>query len=139
VFLAVYAVYMLSKRSAGRLKLKSGPATDALVGFIGGLLGGVTAMPGAVPTIWCDLRGLSKDQQRGFVQPYIAAMQVAALGMLAAQKGLPAALGINVLLSIAPLAAGVAVGLALFGRMSDSLFRRAMLCVLFASGLGYLV
>src|SRR4029453_3926971 len=35
----------------------------------------LTAMPSAVPTLWCDLRGLSKDQQRGIVQPFMVAMQ----------------------------------------------------------------
>src|SRR5262249_46508746 len=100
---------------------------------------GLTAMPGAVPTIWCDLRGIAKDKQRAIVQPYIASMQIAALAVLTAQHGLPAALGVNVLLSIAPLVAGAVAGLALFGKVNDALFRRALLCVLFASGLGYLV
>ena len=40
-------------------------------------------MPGALPTVWCDLRGLAKDHQRGLIQPFIAAMQCVALALLA--------------------------------------------------------
>lgn len=33
-------------------------------------------MPGAIPTIWCDMRGMPKSDQRGLVQPFIAIMQL---------------------------------------------------------------
>jgi len=36
-------------------------------------------MPGAIPTIWCNLKGLSKIQQRAIVQPFILLMQVATM------------------------------------------------------------
>jgi uncharacterized membrane protein YfcA len=112
---------------------------DAAIGFAGGLLGGVTAMPGAVLTVWCDLKGFAKERQRGLVQPYIAALQVAALALLAARGELPEALFSEVLFSLAPLAAGTLLGLTLFGRVSDVLFRRFMLSVLLVSGLIYVM
>ena len=139
VFLATYACYMLLRPRLRLFENARGAAPDAVVGFLGGLVGGLTAMPGAIPTIWCDLRGIAKDRQRGFVQPYIAVMQVAALGLLAVQHGLPEALLGNVLFSLAPLAGGAVAGLALFGKVSDSIFRRALLCMLLASGVGYIV
>ena len=136
IFLAAYAAYMLV-RPAVRAFGNAGPASDLLVGLAGGLIGGLTAMPGAVPTIWGDLRGLSKDRQRGVVQPYITAMQVAALGILAAERGVPTTLGPGILQSLAPLALGTLVGLALFGRVNDGQFRRVLLSVLLVSGLVY--
>lgn len=139
VFLAVYAGTMMLRPRPGVLGRAAGPFLHAAVGFAGGLLGGVTAMPGAIPAIWCDLRGIAKAEQRALVQPYIAAMQVAALAFLAAHRGLPGSLPLNLLYAAAPLAAGAAVGLMLFGKVSEVLFRRALLCVLFASGLGYVL
>jgi len=68
--LPALAAWMLLRPKTGGLRAVSGRMRDAVVGFGGGLVGGLTAMPGAVPTIWCDLRGLPKDQQRGLVQPY---------------------------------------------------------------------
>ena len=95
-------------------------------------------MPGAIHAIWCDLRGLAKDRQRGLVQPYITAMQIAALAFLAAQHGISADLSSSVLHSLAPLGAGAMLGLALFGRVSDSQFRRVLLSALLVCGLaGY--
>lgn len=139
ILLAAYAGYMLFRPAVRRFRIAGGPRYDALVGFAGGLMGGLTAMPGALPTIWCDLRGLGKDAQRGIVQPYIAAMQVAALALLYVQHGLPEALIGDVLSALAPLAAGALVGLALFGRVSDGLFRRVLLSVLLLSGLTYVI
>ena len=139
VFLAAYSIYMLARPRIRYFEHVRAGGYDVAAGFLGGLLGGLTAMPGAMPTIWCDLRGIAKDRQRGLVQPYIAAMQVAALTMLATQRGLPAELAGNLLLCVAPLGAGALLGLALFGRVSDGVFRRAVLCVLLASGLGYVV
>ena len=52
-----------------------GLISPAQNGVAGGVVGGLTAMPGALPTNWCDLRGVAKEVQRGEVQPFIAAMR----------------------------------------------------------------
>ena len=137
IFLVVYAAYMLLRPAMRPTGEPKGAHWNALVGFLGGLVGGVTAMPGAIPTIWGDLCGLPKDRQRGLVQPYITAMQVAALGLLAAEHGIPVALSADVLRALVPLAAGTLVGLALFGRVNDAQFRRVVLGALLVSGLVY--
>jgi uncharacterized membrane protein YfcA len=139
IFLAAYAGYMLFRPSAGRWKHAAGPRYEAAIGFAGGLVGGLTAMPGVAPTIWCDLRGLAKDRQRGLVQPYITAMQIAALAFLAARHGLSHLMVDHILLSMPVLAAGAFVGLKLFGKVNDGLFRRALLGVLLLSGLTYFI
>jgi uncharacterized membrane protein YfcA len=139
LFLAAYACVMLFRPALHYFRAAQGPGYDAAVGLMGGLVGGVTAMPGAIPTIWYDLRGLAKDRQRGLVQPYIASMQIAALAILAARHGVPDALIGDLLVSLAPLAVGTLVGLALFGRVSDGPFRRILLGVLLISGLVYVI
>jgi uncharacterized protein len=137
MLLAAYAAYMLLRPAIRPLR-ETGDG-DAAVGFAGGLIGGVTAMPGAVPTVWYDLHGLGKDRQRGLVQPYIAAMQIAALAFLWAHGGLAETLLEQVISSLAPLGAGALVGIALFGRVDDALFRRLLLSVLLLSGVIYLL
>jgi uncharacterized membrane protein YfcA len=139
VFLAAYAGYMLLRPKLHAEAPAPGILQQAAIGFAGGLVGGVTAMPGAVPTIWCDLRGIGKDRQRGMVQPYITAMQLAALTLLFLQRSLPDALLDDLLLSAPPLAAGALLGLTLFGKVSDALFRRVLLSVLLLSGLTYVI
>jgi uncharacterized protein len=81
IAVAAYAAYMLFRPSISYLQQTS-QSRNALVGFGGGLIGGLTAMPGAIPTIWCDMHGMTKVQQRGLVQPFIAAMQLFALALM---------------------------------------------------------
>jgi uncharacterized membrane protein YfcA len=139
VFLVAYAAAMLLRPAAaiavaarhdapGRLR-------QAVVGFAGGLVGGLTAMPGALPTLWCDLRGLPKDQQRGLVQPYITAMQLIALAVLLTQNNLSAAALWHVTINLPALAAGAALGVLLFRRVSDASFRTVVLVALMLAGM----
>jgi uncharacterized membrane protein YfcA len=82
IVVALYAGCMLFRPTLARGTATTSRRLTALIGFGGGLVGGLTAMPGAIPTIWCDMRGLPKSDQRGLVQPFIAFMQVLALALL---------------------------------------------------------
>jgi len=134
LFLVAYAAWMLLRPTTECLRTAAGRLRHAAVGFGGGLIGGLTAMPGAVPTIWCDLRGLPKEQQRGLVQPYIAAMQVFALALMLAHKSLSPKALLDVTLTLPALAAGAFLGVVLFRRVSDASFRTLVLGVLALAG-----
>jgi uncharacterized protein len=134
-FLVFYAGIMLLRPAAVARPGLPGRLGHAIVGFAGGLVGGLTAMPGALPTLWCDLRGLPKDQQRGLVQPYITAMQVIALALLVAHNSLSKQALWHVTLSLPALAAGAALGVLLFQRLSDASFRTVVLMALMVAGL----
>src|SRR5688572_4680187 len=47
---------------------ESGGVGDALVGFGGGILGGLTGLSGVLPTIWAELHGWGKDERRAIFQ-----------------------------------------------------------------------
>ena len=130
----IYAGYMLFRPSLSKLKLMN-RSRNALVGFGGGLIGGLTAMPGALPTIWCDMHGVPKNQQRGLVQPFIAAMQIFALALMLMHHSLSAGVFANLLLSIPALIAGAVLGILAFRNVSEQIFRRMILVVLLVSGL----
>ena len=133
-FLATYSTYMLLRPRL--ILFQGGTISNTAVGFAGGVVGGFTAMPGALPTIWCDLRGVAKEAQRGMVQPFIATMQGLALLMfLSRPEKLPEHLFVNVLISLPGLAIGTFVGLKMFGKVDEALFRRGVLILLFVSGL----
>src|SRR5262249_28110814 len=83
VFLVAYSLYALAAhppmiRGGGRL-------ADGAIGWVGGVMGGLAALSGAVPTIWCQLRGWPKAEQRGVYQPHIVGMQALGLAALYAR------------------------------------------------------
>jgi uncharacterized membrane protein YfcA len=133
-FLVVYAGWMLLRPAAARIQDAPQKMRDAIVGFGGGLVGGLTAMPGALPVIWCDLRGMPKEQQRALVQPYIAVMQVSALALLLLRHSLSREAILNLTMSLPALAAGAGIGVLMFRRVNEAVFRSAVLVVLGFAG-----
>lgn len=134
IFLACYASYMLWRPRV--VAFRGGRISDTAIGFAGGVVGGLTAMPGALPTVWCDLRGMAKEAQRGMVQPFITAMQVLAVVLfLTRPQKLPETLFLDLLISLPGLAIGTFIGLKLFGRVDELIFRGTVLTLLLASGL----
>jgi uncharacterized membrane protein YfcA len=137
LFLACYAVYMLVRPRAQLLHAVKAKAFDAIVGFTGGLIGGLTAMPGAAPIVWCDLRGLPKEQQRGVVQPYIATMQFGAMALLLGTGHVSKRVLVDFTVTLPALVAGTALGIYLFGKVDEMMFRRLVLIALLVSGLSF--
>jgi uncharacterized protein len=135
LFVAIYAAYMLFRPSLKYLQ-QMNRGRNVLVGFGGGLIGGLTAMPGALPTIWCDMHGMPKTQQRGLVQPFIAAMQLFALVVMLARNDLSSTVWIDFVYSIPAMFAGAALGIFAFNNVNESNFRRTILIILLLSGAG---
>ena len=133
-FFVLFATYMLFRPKLGCQRFAPDRARDAIIGFGGGLIGGLTAMPGALPTMWCELRGMPKEQQRGLLQPYITAMQVIALVLMLSSRSLPSQALFNLLLSLPALVAGAALGVVLFRRADGASFRRVVLSALLIAG-----
>jgi uncharacterized protein len=135
LFLAAYALLML-RRPAPRLPKPRVMGHEAAVGFAGGVIGGLTAMPGAAPVLYCDLQGIPKSQQRAIVQPFIVVMQVLGLLALAFAGRLSGDVGWLVVLALPALALGAIIGYGLNRRVSDTGFRRAVLVLLLVTGIG---
>jgi uncharacterized membrane protein YfcA len=131
-FLIAYGVFMLLR--PGLVIPRSGRLADAACGLIGGISGGAIAFPGAAPAIWCGLRGLSKDVQRGIVQPFILIMQIATLAYFS-RLGILTSRTIASYLVCAPAVLfGTWLGLRLFDHIDDAAFRRVVLIFLIVSG-----
>jgi uncharacterized membrane protein YfcA len=135
LLVASYSGYMLLRSTIAIKPRIGGAIAEGLVGVGGGLIGGLTAMPGALPTIWCDLHGIPKVEQRSLVQPFILIMQIVALALLLPRIDWSSGMLVDLVVSLPALAAGTLVGIMLFGRVDDSMFRRVVLATLFASGL----
>lgn len=137
--ITAYAAYSLFRPALSPIPAIDHQGRNILIGFGGGLIGGLTAMPGALPTIWCDMHGMPKDQQRGLVQPFIAAMQVSALMLMLSRHELPSNILTDLAVSLPPLAAGTLLGVLMFRRINESAFRRIIMIMLLVSGLSLVV
>jgi uncharacterized membrane protein YfcA len=133
VFLVLYSLYALFRPKMASVTAGGG-AADAGVGFLNGVLGGITGLAGILVTIWCGLRGWPKDRQRAIFQPVavaIFAMSAAWLGI----KGSVSADTIRLFLFGLPvLLAGTWWGVKLYGHLDETAFRRVVLVLLFVSG-----
>lgn len=111
-----------------------GRSGDALVGIGGGLLGGIAAIPGPLTTVWCGLRGWSKNEQRGVYQPFNQIIILLAFAGYATQGLVTAELGLLAFYCVPASLAGMAVGMAGYKRISETQFQRIVLWLLLASG-----
>ncbi|MFZ0837505.1 MAG: sulfite exporter TauE/SafE family protein, partial [Xanthobacteraceae bacterium] len=90
--------------------------------------------PGAFPTIWCSLRSLPKEVQRGTVQPFILIMQVATLAYFS-KLGIFSMESAKTVVWCAPaVLGGTWIGIRIFRRVDDVMFRRILLVFLLVSG-----
>jgi hypothetical protein len=62
--LVLYAIHGLARPTLAPVR-GGGAALDVGVGFLNGVLGGLTGLAGILVVIWCGLRGWGKDVQRG--------------------------------------------------------------------------
>lgn len=139
LIVALYSGYMLFRPTWSYLSHMESRVRNALIGFGGGLIGGLTAMPGAIPAIWCDMHGLPKSRQRGVVQPFIATMQVCSLVLMFARHDLSRSVFVDFAIGLPALVAGSTLGIAAFGYVNEANFRRLILGILFVSGLSLIL
>ena len=140
VFLVLYSAYMLVRRPV--VIHRQHVAFDSAVGFVGGITGGAVGFPGAPVSIWCSMKGWNKARQRGIVQPFILILQIAALLTISLVRR-PGSMGmgfdVSNLLFVPASLFGTALGLALYKRMSDIQFARAVNILLLLSGLSFVL
>lgn len=140
VLLTFYSIYSLFKPSSFKLRGCDGPAWGILVGFLGGAVGGFTAFPGAVVVVWIGLRGVSKEQQRAIVQPYIIMAQIYSLVLLATlhTSYFSSQFWLLLLLGLPVVIPGTLTGLAIYRHTSDINFKRISFLLLGLSGFSLL-
>src|SRR5262245_45364277 len=132
VLLVLYSLYGLARPALRPVAANT--AADAGVGFLNGVLGGMTGLAGILVTIWCGLRGWTKDEQRTVFQP----VGVAIFAMSALWLGFGGSIAGDTirlfLFGLPVLLLGTWLGLTLYGRLDDAAFRKVVLVLLLVSG-----
>lgn len=131
--LVVWCPLMLMSKQLPRITF-GGRLADAIAGTIGGVMGGLGGFTGAIPTLWCALRGMDKDAQRAIIQNFN-------LGALALTMASYVAQGM-VTREMLPLFGVVApamlvptlIGTRVYIGISEARFRQIVLSLLTAAG-----
>ncbi len=116
-----------------------GRIADAAVGFVGGLMGGMASLSGPAPTIWVQLRGWNKNEQRGVNQPFNMSVLATALVAAAVAALLDRTFWIWAVITVPISLIGARIGLLLYGRANDAVFRQLVLILLAISGVTLIV
>lgn len=134
LFLLVYCPAMFFAPSTWAVRW-GGAWANGAAGWLGGVFGGIGGFAGALPQLWCTLRGWDKDTQRGVMQIFNIAMHVATLTgyAIAGDKITAETLGLFAIITPA-LVIPVLLGALIFRRLDQKAFRRIVLALLFASG-----
>jgi uncharacterized membrane protein YfcA len=137
LLLVIYGVYGLAQPA-----LKPVPAAvaaDGGIGFVNGMLCGLTGLPGFIITIWCQLRGWTKDVQRAVFQPVMLAATVLSAISLGVTGAVTADIVKLYVLGLPALLAGLWLGFKLYGKLDDAAFRKLLLVLLLVAGVALLV
>ena len=138
VLLLTYGVWMLGK-SGNTLIGKSKKVTDSFVGFVGGVMGGFSGIGGLLPTIWMNLQNENKNTQRGTYEPFILFINIAGItGFVIAGK-ITESVFSDLLVIMPALMIGSWLGIKIYPKLNEVLFRKIVLGCILLSGLGLLV
>lgn len=107
---------------------------DSLVGFVGGVLGGIAGLSGALPTFWCSLRPWPKRETRAVLQPFNVAVLFLAVLFLAVRGVYTQQLLLLFALALPIGLASAYAGLQIFKRLETDKFRRLLILLMLASG-----
>ena len=134
LLLVAFSAFLLLNRRPLRVRFGV-RAADGLVGFAGGVLGGLAGLSGPLPTMWASVRGWGKDEWRGVFQAFNLSVLAAALVAHAASGLITAEVGRLVALAVPGITVGTWLGARAYRRLSDRRFHEVVLAPLLASGL----
>lgn len=115
------------------------PVLDAGVGLIGGVLGGAASVSGAIPAMWVSIRPWSKSESRAVLQSFNVSILGTTVALLFL-KGAYDATAVTALMITVPTGLVAAqIGITVFRRISDTTFRRLIILLALAMGLGIML
>jgi uncharacterized membrane protein YfcA len=138
VLLVVYGAYSLARPAMKPVK-RGGAAADAGVGFLNGILGGLTGLAGILTTVWCGIRGWPKDEQRAVFQPTGVAIFAGTALWLGGTASIDRDTIHLFVIGLPALLLGTWAGLKVYSRLDEATFRRIVLVLLLLSGIALLI
>ena len=137
LFLLCYGLFFMARATLPTLKGYY-PFVDMTFGLIGGFLGGLAALSGALPTFWLSLRDWPKGEIRAVLQPFNVTILLLTALMFLTQGVYNKSTLLLLMISVPISMLSTQLGLALFKRLKDHQFRRTLIILTFVSGIAIL-
>ena len=134
VFLVAYTSYVLMRRAQLKVTWGGGVA-DCVVGFAGGILGGIAGLSGVLPVVWTDMRGWTKEQRRAVVQTFNIAILSFALVSHAVSGLLTRQVAVAAIAALPGTIGGAWFGAFIYRRLADRSYQRIIMMLLLLSGI----
>ena len=133
LFMISYGIYIFVTRKLPTLA-KQYALADGVIGFIGGFLGGLASLSGAVPSIWLSLHNWPKAEIRSVLQVFnLTVLSITCISLAIADtytmqsvKILAMAIPVSII--------GAQIGLFCFKLLNDTQFRITLISLMFISG-----
>lgn len=138
LLLVSFSLYNLTRPKMPEFR-QAGAVPDTIVGVLNGVLGGSTGLGGILPTIWCGMRGWSKDEQRAVFQPTAVATFLMIILWLGGAGTLTTDIGQFFIVGLPALFIGTWLGWKLYGRLDEAKFRKVVLGLLLVSGMALML
>lgn len=135
--LIVYGGYFSLRANLPRFDRRT-PVLDAGVGLTGGILGGMAGLSGALASIWCSMRPWPKAETRAVLQPFNVAILSLTAVMLWGRGAYDNTTTTAFLIALPVSLLSAQIGLLVFRRVSDNMFRRLLIGLSLLLGLGLL-
>lgn len=133
LFLIAYPSYVLARK----VQMQSawgGRSADGVVGFGGGVLGGLAGFSGVLPIIWTDVRGYAKEHRRSVLQAFNISILSAALASHAAYGLLTQQVAWAAAAALPGSIVGAWAGSQVYRRLGDRGFQQVVMTLLCVSG-----
>ena len=130
--LLLYGGYFAFRRTLPAIRRLD--ARGSWNGFVGGVLGAMAGLSGALPSMWLALRPWPKAVQRGIMQPFSMVILLVATVLLAIDGVFAPTVLHNLVLVLPASVVGAVIGLMLFRRMPDALYPRVLIGLMRVSG-----
>lgn len=138
ILLIIYGGYFSFRAALPSIATQT-PKIDVAVGLISGMLGGMTSVSGALPVMWLSMRPWSKGEIRAVLQPFNMLILSATATLLFFKGAYDETVVTSLLVAIPVALIASRLGIFVFKRLSDMLFRRVLIGLSLLMGLGLLV
>lgn len=137
-FLIIYGAYFGLRKALPRFERRT-RKTDVVIGFFSGVLGGLAAISGALPSIWLSMRPWPKREIRAVLQPFNVVILATTVVFAAWHGAFTLHTWTALAIAVPSSLLAAQFGLVLFKKISDDQFRRTLILMCLLLGIGILM